>query len=55
MARDEDDDDSLPLFSESTVEFPEQAKLGQARNFLLVCKRSTAHEYTAKTVAKEIV
>ena len=38
MARDEDDDDGLPPLCENTEKFLEQAKKGQARNFLLVCK-----------------
>ncbi len=38
MARDDDDDDSLPPLGESTDKFLDQAKKGQARNFLLVCK-----------------
>ena len=38
MARDDDDDDSLPPLGENTDRFLEQAKKGQARNFLLVCK-----------------
>ena len=38
MARDEDDDDGLPPLGENTEKFLEQAKKGQARNFLLVCK-----------------
>ena len=38
MARDDDDDDSLPPLGENTDKFLEQAKKGQARNFLLVCK-----------------
>ena len=38
MARDDDDDDSLPPLGESTDKFLDQAKKGQSRNFLLVCK-----------------
>ena len=38
MARDDDDDDSLPPLGENTEKFLEQAKKGQARSFLLVCK-----------------
>ena len=38
MARDEDDDDSLPPLGENTDKFLDQAKKGQPRNFLLVCK-----------------
>ena len=38
MARDDDDDDSLPPLGENTEKFLDQAKKGQARNFLLVCK-----------------
>ena len=38
MARDDDDDDSLPPLGENTDKFLEQAKKGQSRNFLLVCK-----------------
>ncbi len=39
MARDDDDDDDgLPPLGENTDKFLDQAKKGQARNFLLVCK-----------------
>ncbi|MEQ1828623.1 MAG: hypothetical protein ABL921_21860 [Pirellula sp.] len=38
MAKDDDDDDSLPPLGENTVKFLDQAKKGQPRNFLLVCK-----------------
>ena len=38
MARDEDDDDGLPPLGENTDKFLDQAKKGQPRNFLLVCK-----------------
>ncbi len=38
MARDEDDDDGLPQIGEGSQKFLDQAKKGQARNFLLVCK-----------------
>ena len=39
MARDDDDDDDgLPPLGENTDRFLDQAKKGQARNFLLVCK-----------------
>ncbi len=38
MARDEDDDEGLPPLGESTGKYLDQAKKGQARNFLLVCK-----------------
>jgi hypothetical protein len=38
MARDEDDDDGLPPLGENTEKFLDQAKKGQALNFLLVCK-----------------
>ncbi len=38
MAREEDDDDSLPPLGENTEKFLDQAKKGQPRSFLLVCK-----------------
>jgi hypothetical protein len=38
MARDEDDNDGLTPIGEGTNKFLEQAKKGQSRNFLLVCK-----------------
>lgn len=38
MAREDDDDDSLPPLGENTDKFLEQAKKGQPRNFLQVCK-----------------
>ncbi len=38
MARDDDDDDSLPPLGENTDKFLDQAKKGQPRSFLLVCK-----------------
>jgi hypothetical protein len=38
MAREDDDDDSLPPLGENTDKFLDQAKKGQPRNFLLVCK-----------------
>ena len=38
MARDDDDDDGLPPLGENTDKFLDQAKKGQSRNFLLVCK-----------------
>ncbi len=38
MARDEDDDDSLPPLGENIEKFLDQAKKGQPRSFLLVCK-----------------
>ncbi len=38
MARDEDDDDSLPPLGENIEKFLDQVKKGQPRSFLLVCK-----------------
>jgi len=38
MAREDDDDDSLPPLGENTDKFLDQAKKGQPRSFLLVCK-----------------
>lgn len=38
MARNEDDDDSLPPLGEDTVKFLEDVKKGKPRFFLLVCK-----------------
>ena len=38
MAKDDDDDDSLPPLGENCDKFLDQAKKGQPRSFLLVCK-----------------
>ncbi len=38
MAREEDDDDSLPPIGEDTVPYLEDAKKGKSRCFLLICK-----------------
>ena len=55
MPKEDDDDDSLPPLGENTNKFIEQAKKGQARNFLLVYKGIRADGYTSKPLAKEMV
>lgn len=48
MPRDEDDDGSLPPLGSDTQKFLEQAKKGQPRNFLLVCKGNKVNYLTVR-------